>query len=84
MEHLLIAPRRELAPGELVLHPLRIGGGATSTLTVGERQAILRLVGDHQGMMLIGRRGRRQIRCGVEAQCEWPLRGDVLGGWTSE
>ena len=26
MEHLLIAPQRELAPGELVLHPLRIGG----------------------------------------------------------
>jgi hypothetical protein len=59
MEQLLIAPQRELAPGELILHPLRIRGGATSTLTIGERQAVLRLVRDHQGMMLIGRCGRR-------------------------
>ena len=41
VEHLLIAPRRELAPRELVLHPLRIGGGAMSALTIVERKVVL-------------------------------------------
>ena len=47
MEHLLVAPQRELVPGEIVLHPLRIRVGAMSALTIGERQVGLRLVRDH-------------------------------------